>query len=200
MRKDEFLKALKAKLSKNKIDDIGERVKFYSEMLDDLIEEGIPEEEAVQKIYGSLDFGEDKLSSPKDGTGARTINLKTYQKVLFWVGTPLWLSLLIALLSAVLALFITFWALIGVLWALVGCAWAVFGAIAISGAVGILFGVFELFVNAPAGLALIGASFVCFGLSFPAFLGCKLATRGGAWLTKMSSRSFKINTDKQEDE
>ena len=47
MRKQEFLTELRKGLSGLPQDDIEERLSFYSEMIDDQIEEGLAEEEAV---------------------------------------------------------------------------------------------------------------------------------------------------------
>ena len=198
MRKDEFLNAIRSKLSKNKADDIDERVKFYGEMLDDLLEEGTPEEEATEKIYASIDFNGERSEAVPEGNGEKKVKLKTYQKALFWVTTPILLVLLIALFAVLLALLITFWALIGVLWALIGTLWAVFGAMVLSGVLGIPLGIFTLFINAPAGLALLGSGFVCSGLSVLSFFGCKAATRAAAKFTKWSTGFFSINVTKKE--
>ena len=50
MNKEEFLNELKKGLSGIPENDRNERVTFYSEMIDDRIEEGMSEEEAVSAI------------------------------------------------------------------------------------------------------------------------------------------------------
>ena len=54
MNKQEFLSLLKQKLSKLPKQEIKERITFYSEMIDDRVEEGLSEEEAVLEI-GNID-------------------------------------------------------------------------------------------------------------------------------------------------
>ena len=54
MSKQEFLVQLRKGLSGLPQDDIEERLTFYSEMIDDRMEEGFSEEEAVSQI-GSVD-------------------------------------------------------------------------------------------------------------------------------------------------
>ena len=51
MKKKEFLDALSRGLSPLPKRERDERVNFYREMIDDRIEEGIPEEEAVKKHF-----------------------------------------------------------------------------------------------------------------------------------------------------
>ena len=54
MNKQDFLAELRKGLSGLPQDDIEERLTFYSEMLDDRIEEGLSEEEAVSAA-GTID-------------------------------------------------------------------------------------------------------------------------------------------------
>ena len=54
MTKKEFLSGLKKKLVKLNRADLKERLGFYSEIIDDKIEEGLSEEEAVSDV-GSID-------------------------------------------------------------------------------------------------------------------------------------------------
>ena len=50
MRKQEFLSALKRSMKGLPKSEIDERISFYSEMIDDRVEEGFSEEEAVAMI------------------------------------------------------------------------------------------------------------------------------------------------------
>jgi uncharacterized membrane protein len=54
MKKEEFLSTLKKKLSSLPKQELEERLNFYSEMIDDRVEEGRTEEEAILDI-GSID-------------------------------------------------------------------------------------------------------------------------------------------------
>ena len=54
MNKQEFISALENGLSGLPQNDVAERVAFYSEMLDDKIEEGMSEENAVATL-GAVD-------------------------------------------------------------------------------------------------------------------------------------------------
>ena len=54
MNKLEFIDILKQKLSLLPQNELDERINFYSEIIDDYIEDGISEEDAVSKL-GSID-------------------------------------------------------------------------------------------------------------------------------------------------
>ena len=102
----------------------------------------------------------------------------TLEIVLLVLGSPIWLSLLIAVFAVVFSLYVSLWAVIISLWAvfgsLVGCA---FGGIV----AGIGFAIGE---DIFSGIALISAGLVCAGLSILFFLVCNLATKGTALVTK----------------
>ena len=87
MNKQEFLMRLSKGLSGLPKDDVEERLSFYSEMIDDRIEEGLSEDAAVSEI-GDVD----KIIS------------------------QIWLSILAAVLCVVLAGYVVLWSLIVTLW------------------------------------------------------------------------------------
>ena len=183
MTKQEFIAALRTKLSGVPEQDMEERLEFYSEMIDDRIEEGISEEEAVAAI-GSVDAVATQILAdiPLRRIAKERIKpkrrLKTREIVLFAVGSPVWLALAIAALAVVFSLYVAVWAVDVALWAV----FAAFAAGACGGA-----GVTTSFFvggNVPGGLLAIGASAVCAGLAIFAFFGCRAATKGAVYLTK----------------
>ena len=54
MRKQDFIKELRINLSFLPKEEIEDRISFYSELIDDKIEEGLKEEDAIKSI-GSVD-------------------------------------------------------------------------------------------------------------------------------------------------
>ena len=104
--------------------------------------------------------------------------LGVWEIVLLVLGSPIWLSLLIAAFAVILSLYISLWAVIISFWAVfasfAGCA---LGAV-ISGAI------FACFGNGLIGVAMVGAGIVLFSLSVLLFFGCKAATKGIILLTK----------------
>ena len=183
MNKQEFLVQLRKGLSGLPKDDIEERLTFYSEMIDDRMEEGLSEETAVCEI-GTVDelisqiIADIPLTKLVKERITPNKRLKAWEIVLLVLGSPIWLSLLIAVFAVILSLYVSLWSVIIALWSvfvsLIGC---VFGGIA--GGI-----VFACCGNVLTGIAMIGASLVCAGLSVFMFYGCKAVTKGILILTK----------------
>ena len=183
MLKQDFFNALAQKLSILPYNELEERIGFYREMIDDRIEEGLSEEEAVAQM-GSVDEVTAqiladipllKLTKNKLQANRR---MRAWEIVLLAVGSPIWLALLISAFAVALLLY-------AVLWSLVASVWAVFGALGGCALGGIASGViFIVTDNLLVGLACIGAALVCAGLGILLFFGCIAATKGSALLTK----------------
>lgn len=183
MTKLEFISSLNEKLSGLPEDEVKERLNFYSEMIEDKIEDGICEEEAIAQIGTTDEIAELIISEipftkiAKDKI-KRKRTFKIWETVLLVLGSPIWLSLLISLFAIVFSVYI-------VLWTVVICLWAAF-AIFVSCAFGGVFAgaVFIKNGNHQSGIALIAASLFLAGLSILTFFVCKLATKGVLLLTK----------------
>ncbi|MBO7310143.1 MAG: DUF1700 domain-containing protein [Clostridia bacterium] len=183
MNKQDFFDALREKLAYMPKQDIEERISFYSEMIDDYIEEGCTEQEAVSKI-GSVNEIADQiaadipLSRIANSRIKATKKFKAWEIVLLALGSPIWLSLALALLSVIISIY-------AVLWAVVISVWAVFGSLVACGVCGtVVGGVFAIKVSALTGLAIIGAGIACAGLSIFLFFGCTAFTNCILLLTK----------------
>ena len=171
MDKYEFLTELCAKLWTLPEDDVKRSVDYYSEMIDDRMEEDLSEEEAVASI-GSWEEILADLPPVKEKHKSNALVI-----LLLILGCPIWLSLGIAAFAVVLSLYVS-------VWAVVISLWAVFVSIAAC-AFGFLLGglIVIFFVSPIAGIALLAAAAVCAGLSIFAFFGCKAATKGTILLT-----------------
>ena len=183
MNKTEFLSALRERLSHLPCEDVEERINFYSEMIDDRIEDGLPEAEAVREIGTVEEVVTEIISSiPLTRIVKNKIKKKeslgAWEIVLLILGSPFWFSLLIAAVSVTLSLY-------AVLWSVIISLWAVFSAL-VCGGVGLIpIGVILTLNHAiPTGFAYIGIGLFAVGLSIFFFFGCKYATVGGAILTK----------------
>ena len=180
MTKYEFVMTLTHRLSHLPREAVEERVNFYIESIEDRIEDGVPEEEAVAAVGSPEEIAAQIMGElprpafevPRKEQKRRPSAVET---VLLILGAPIWLSLLIAAFAVVLSVYISLWAVIISLWAIyasfVGCA---FG--------GIVGGAFLAFTNGASGVFLIGAGLFCAGASVLLFHGCKAATKGTAWL------------------
>ncbi len=177
MTKHEFITQLRVKLSGLPEREVEERLDFYAEMIDDCIEDGRTEEEAVAQI-GSVDEVASQIVAdiPLLAIAKKKIKparrLKTWEIVLLCVASPVWVPLLIAAPTVAFALYVS-------LWAVIVSLWAAFGSLVGGAFAGIASGLaLSMGANVPAGLALISAGVVCAGLSILLFFGCKAATRG----------------------
>ena len=199
MNKKEFLLALKESLRGLPTSDIEERVSFYAEMIDDRMEEGISEADAIAAI-GSVEDLSTEIIASTSLTRIAKVKLKpqgrlsTHEILLLTIGSPLWVSLAIAAGSALLAIYLSFWSVLISFWAsfaaLAGCA------------VGGLMGggiFFVLGENYTAAIATIGACLVCAGLAILAFFGCKALTRLFLHLTKKTILCVKKRLIKKEE-
>ena len=190
MHKEQFIAELKKKLSSLPSRDVADRIAFYEEMIDDRIEEGLTEDEAVSSV-GSIDEIASQIISDipllkiaKERMKPKR-RLKAWEIVLLAVGSPIWASLAIATVAVIVSLYAS-------LWAIVVSLWAAFASLVGGGIGGILTGiVFALVSYSPSGLAVIAAGLVCTGLSVFLFFGCKAATVGTARLAKIIVLSIK---------
>lgn len=183
MNKQKFLAELRQGLTGLAREELEERLLFYSEMIDDRMEEGLSEQEAVRAI-GSVDeiVAQIVMEIPFAELFKQKIKprraLRAWEIVLLLLGAPIWLSLLIAVFAVVLSLF-------AVLWSAIVSAWAVFASLALS-VIGLVpMGiVMATGAGGAAGLVAVGAGLACVGLSIFSFFGCKAVTKGAAVLTR----------------
>ena len=185
MKKQEFLSRQKRKLSDLPSREVEERLVFYSEMIDDRMEEGKTEAQAVLEI-GSADMIAAQIRSELAAAPEvampqmqRRRKWRAWQIVLLILGFPLWFPLCITVAAVVFSVYITLWAVAVV------TAWSVFVSVAAS-ALGCaaLGGVLIADRLLGSGLAALGAALVCAGLAILLFFVCKAATKATVTLTK----------------
>lgn len=188
MTKKEFLAQLRTDLSGLPEAEIEEQLLFYGEMIDDRMEEGLSEEEAVAQVANREEKSEpapetvQKNEQPKHGRR----HLQGWEIALLIIGAPLWLSLLITLCSVFLSLYVVIWAVLISFFAveITFCACAAGGLFA-----GIFFIVQGKLLP---GIAVIGAGITLAGLSILTYYGCKGAAKGILWLTKKTVYGIKV--------
>ena len=188
MNKRKFLSKLSDKLSNLPHSEAQERLNFYSEMIDDLIEEGLTEEQAVLKVGNADDIAreivtddsfndilEEKLEPKKNTT-------KGWQLALLIIGSPIWFSLLVAFFAVAFSLVVTLFA---VSISLIAVLWAVFGSLIACAIASVIYCFILIFTgNALTGFAILGAGLVCGGLSIFLYYGCKYFTKTITVLSK----------------
>lgn len=183
MNKQEFLAELRKGLHGLPQNDIEERLTFYNEMIDDRMEEGLTEDAAVSEI-GTVNevvsqiVTETPLSKIVKEKVRPKRTLRVWEIVLLALGSPIWLSLLIAAFAVIFAVYVTAWSVIVALWAS-ELALAASSIGSILSAV-----IFAFQVNGIVAIAVLGAGIAFAGLSIFLFFGCKETTKGILFLTK----------------
>ena len=190
MKKQEFLSELRIKISGLPGVDVEERISFYSEMIDDRIEDGMSEEEAVLEI-GSV---EDVAMEIIGNTPLKKIvkeKIKPYRgwktsKIIFVsISSLIWIPLLVAAFSVALALYVS-------LWSIVVSVYAVFASCALSVPFGLVVGAFHAFSgNSFFAVLLVSCCFALAGIGILSFLCAKALTRLTLLLTKKLTLKIK---------
>ncbi len=195
MTKLEFTDRLRRGLCGLSDKDIAASVDYYAEMLDDSVEAGMTEEEAVAALGDPEAVAREillALSLPKViKTKCKKKNpWRPWEIVLLVLGSPIWFPLLLSLAAVFLTVYIVLWAVMASLWAVVPSLAAMAVGCIIAG-----------IVNASAGyptsmLLYFGTALVAAGLSVFAFLGCrkltvlfaKITARFGQWVKSLFVR------------
>ena len=190
MNKREFLLALRLRLSCLPKKDIGMATDYYSELISDRMEEGMIEEEAVAAI-GNIDDIADEIITQTPLTKLVKTKIKRRRKrnpltvVLLVLGSPVWLSLLIAAFAVVLSVYIC-------LWAIVICLYAVAISLAASGTACIVASPVAIIEGElPLSLICLGAGFLLSGLAVLCFPLCNKAAKGAVLAGKSMIRGIK---------
>ena len=197
MRKQEFLDKLHRGLSGLPHDEIRERLNFYREMIDDRMEEGLSEEEAVAAV-GSIDeivaqaVAETPFTKIAKERIHRDRQLSGTAILLLVLGAPLWFSLAVAAVSIVFSLYIS-------LWAVIISIWAVFVSVVVS-SIAVIAGGAALccFGSKLPGSAMIGLGISCMGISIFLFFGCKAVSNAILSFTKKTALGIKNRFLKKE--
>lgn len=182
MTKKEFLSALSRGLSKLPRKEREERVNFYAEMIDDRIEEGMPEPDAVASV-GTVEGTVSQILAERPAVAEeppqKSGNGRVGVILLLVLGFPIWfpilLSVFITVVSVIFSLFVTLW------------------AVELSFAAGAIGGVGSFFVllftgQVASAFFALGAGLISGGLAILLFFGVLAATkalwRGIAWVLR----------------
>ena len=186
MNKKDFLAALGKALAGLSCEEQDKWLDFYSEMIDDRMEDGLTEIEAVAAVGTVEQIAAQILSQAgSEKKPKKKRELKTWHLVLLIVGSPVWFSLLIAAASVVFSLIVTVWSVV------IGL-YAAAVAIAVSGLALVLAPLLmiPLYSIGAGGFGLagsivcVGAGLFCMGFGILWFIGTNLVARGTVWLCK----------------
>lgn len=201
MNKNDFLTLLRVKLTRLPKSEIDDRINFYSEMIDDKIENGLSESEAVLQIGSLNDIADEILAeftSPKESKEGEKIKPKSnaLKITLIALGSPLWIALMATVFSVAISLIVASAAIVisvyAVLWVLLISLFAIEGAL-IGCAVGLPLGGVALILtdNAISGFALLGTGIFSSGLAIFLFFALKASTKATLSISKRVYKSVK---------
>ena len=181
MTKNTFLNTLRDRLNGLPKEDIEDRLSFYSEAIDDRIDDGKSEEEAVADL-GSIDDIVNEIA--KDTPLYKLVkekvkpkrSLRAWEIVLICACFPIWFPLLITALVLILVAYLLIWVFVIV-------AYAVELALLVS-SLGALIAFFATLVNGAMNLMPLGASIMCLGAAILFAFGCVAITKATIKLSK----------------
>jgi len=165
MTKLEFIEELKQRLFKLSDNEVNKAVSFYSENIDDKMESGYTEEEAVatldiDKIVSELlvDTPLASLIQKRIKASYKKSGNKTLWIVLAICGFPFWFPICAAIAAVAVAVFVIFWAL--------AFSFLVMAAaFLLAGLAGTFYGIYICFAVGPVpGLFITGSCIALFGL------------------------------------
>lgn len=188
MNKQQFLDAIRDKIGVLPPQDRERSLDFYSEIIDDRMEDGLTEEQAVEAV-GSVEevsaqiLSEAQLLSTEPPRVSR--KLRVWEIVLLVLGAPLWIPLVLSVAIVLLSAYAVLWS--GVLTLYCADLCLALGAVA-----GIAGGIFFLTTGSTGpALLFIGAALVLAGLTIAAFFLCNIAAKGVILLSKYTFLGIK---------
>lgn len=180
MNKAEFLKELQQRIQEYPVDETKKSMEYYAEMIDDRMEDGMSESEAVASLGSVEQIAEQiKCELPittlvKQKTKEKTKGkrMPVWAIVLLVIGFPLWGSILIFTIGMVLVFYALIWCFDILLW----CFVLAFGASALAGIAGFFVCLFKGAFG--SAFLYLGATLFTGGIGIFTFLGSLLITKG----------------------
>lgn len=183
MNKQQFLDAVRTRLAGLPKNDIDRFLDYCREMIDDRMEDGLSEEEAVAAMgtpeYVASQFLMDTASPKSAQPLKQRRDLKTWQVVLIVLGSPVWVPVLFGVAVAVVSI-------------VIGAAAALFGlycaavSLTVTGAGLLLFG--GTIVAMPDLLFVLAAGCLLIAIGLLMVLGCNCIV---GWIIRLAKWLFR---------
>lgn len=190
MNKQEYLESIRSRISAMPADDVNRFMDYYSEMIDDRVEDGLSEEEAVADM-GSPEAAVEQIleEMPLTKLVKEKIKpkheLKAWEVVLIVLGSPVWIPLLMT--AAVLLL--TLWI---VAFALLISFYAVVLSFVVAGIGGLICAIPLFIANSPyTAVLMLGAALIGIGIAILFVVSVKPVTVGIFKVCKASVNGIK---------
>ncbi len=198
MTQSDFICELNSRLSGLPEEDINKSIDYYCELINDYIEDGKSEEEAVAAL-GSIDdivnqiYTDTPLMKLVKSKVKPNRAFRTWEIILLILGSPIWLSIVLAFAACVLAICISFWAVIVSLF-------ATSFALAVSVVAIVIASFVLLFSKSFAQFAIfLGCAFVICGVCILLFIASKYLVKCAILMVKGFFRLLKKSFVKKEE-
>lgn len=190
MNKIDFINELKIRLGSLPEEDVQKSIDYYSELIDDYIEDGKSEEEAVESL-GELDeivsqiIADTPLPKLVKAKVKNNRALRAWEIVLLVLGSPVWLSMLIAVFAVIISVYVVLWSVVVTLYSVV-----------LSIALVTLVFLLGIFVSAVKGLMINAVIFfaltlILAGLTILFFIGTNYFAKAMILVSKLIVKSIK---------
>lgn len=197
MNKKDYLDSLEKALDCLSREKRSEILSFYQEAIDDRIEEGMSEEEAVCAM-GSVESAAENILGELPVVPRAVAKTKRKSPVLLWVlaiaGSPLWIPLTFAFLLAVASVYLCIWLVAACIWLVAALCMLALPLCLYLAWCGMMTGMFA-FALAQAGLGCVlgGIGLLVFNAAFSASRA--LAVVSQKWIRKAISPFKRYETD-----
>ena len=181
MTKNEFLNILQKNLMNMSENERHHYTEYYSEIIDDSIEDGMSEQEAVASL-GNIDGIMEQINTSGSVATSAKHRISVFGVIIFICASPIWLS---------------FFGIYIAIWAVLAALYAADFAMAISGLAGMAAFLFIL-SNPASAFAVLGYSIFSVGLSIIACIGLNRLDFYFIRFTKWIFRSLKNFLTKEE--
>lgn len=187
MDKIEFLMRLQNLLQGIPEADQQRSIDYYREMIEDRMDEGLTEEEAIAAVGDPQTVAANILAETPvvlPVVKKAPYRLRWWEITLLVLGSPIWVALLLSVLAVIFSVWVSLWTVVISLYAT---------AVALgASAIGCMFGSFFM-IDTGSGsfLAAWGAALVCAGLCILMWLLSNLAAKGMVALTKLTWKALR---------
>ncbi|PKM72900.1 MAG: hypothetical protein CVU91_07705 [Firmicutes bacterium HGW-Firmicutes-16] len=162
MTKNEYLKKLGRALRQITRAEREKSLAYFSEVIDDRMEEGISEEVVVAELE-SVEAAAERIITEARAQGQLKAKHSVWEIVLIVLGFPLWFPVLLTISLTVLTVY-------ALVWVIIGALFLVSAALVVSGVAGIVGLFMYLGSSAGAAFAIFGIGLAGSGLGIAMFI------------------------------
>lgn len=110
MNKQEYLEALKAALDGADKTEAARTLKFYSELIDDALEDGVSEDEAIAGLESPYEAAK-RIEGEGTAEKSRRIHPALFISAVV-LASPIWLPISVSIIAVIFSVYVSLWAVI----------------------------------------------------------------------------------------